>query len=313
MSLRQLELDLRIRLAAFHWLEHQTERFGEVLSWKLIAKGFTIDNERVPLVSQQGIFKPRVLPDLPLSIRTSASGPYDDHFLPDDTLRYAYRGTDPRHPDNVRLRKTIQQQVPLVYFHGVIPGKYLTVWPVFVVGDDPGTLSFKVAADDPGAILRRLGSDFETISDPSEDQSRRRYITSAVRQRLHQSGFRERVLQAYRDQCALCHLRHRELLEAAHIIPDSEPGGEPVIQNGLALCKLHHAAFDKYIIGIRPDYVVEVNPIILEESDGPMLRWGLQDLHNHKVHVPRSHALRPSPDHLEWRYDRFCAVKTMRP
>jgi putative restriction endonuclease len=308
MSTKTLDRDIRIRLAAFGWLEEKVERVGDVLPWRLLSEGFFFDGERVPMVSQQGIFKPRVMPELPLSIRTSATGPYDDHFLPDDTLRYAYRGTDPQHPDNVRLRKTIQQQVPLIYLHGVVPGKYLAVWPVYVVGDDPGTLSFKVAADDPGTTLRRLGSDSELVSDPAEDQSRRRYITSTVRQRLHQSGFRERVLQAYRDKCALCSLRHRELLEAAHIIPDTEPGGDPVVQNGLALCKLHHAAFDKYIIGIRPDYVVEVSPIILEERDGPMLRWGLQDLHNHKVHVPRSHALRPSPDHLGWRYDRFCGA-----
>ena len=68
----------------------------------------SIDGDRVPLVSQQGIFKPRVLPDLPLSIRTSARGPYDDHFGPGgETLLYAYRGTDPQHPDNVRLRKAM--------------------------------------------------------------------------------------------------------------------------------------------------------------------------------------------------------------
>lgn len=57
----------------------------------------------------------------------------------------------------------------------------------------------------------------------SEDEARRKYITSSVRNRLHQRGFRERVLSAYKEQCALCRLRHRELLDAAHIIPDNEP------------------------------------------------------------------------------------------
>jgi hypothetical protein len=36
-----------------------------------------------------------------------------------------------------------------------------------------------------------------------------------------------------------------ELLDAAHILPDGHPKGEPVVPNGLALCKLHHAAFDR--------------------------------------------------------------------
>jgi len=40
-------------------------------------------------------------------------------------------------------------------------------------------------------------------------------------------------------------LRRQELLDAAHITPDSDAEGEPVVSNGVALCKLHHAAFDR--------------------------------------------------------------------
>lgn len=97
------------------------------------------------------------------------------------------------------------------------------------------------------------------------------YITATVRQRLHQRTFRERVMQACGEQCSLCRLRHGELLDAAHIIPDGRPGGDPIVQNGLALCKLHHAAFDRRFLGIRPDYMVEVRRDLLEENDGPML------------------------------------------
>jgi putative restriction endonuclease len=113
------------------------------------------------------------------------------------------------------------------------------------------------------------------------------------------------VLQAYKEQCALCRLRHQELLDAAHIIPDSEPEGEPVVSNGLALCKLHHAAYDRYFLAVRPDYVVEVNRKILEEEDGPMLLHGLKGMNGRRIHVPRSASLRPSPDLLTQRYDRF--------
>ena len=82
--------------------------------------------------------------------------------------------------------------------------------------------------------------DLSTISSVSEgalqqpeDVFRRSYAMREFRQRLHQNAFRERVLIAYRDQCALCRLRHRELLDAAHIIPDNEPGGEPVVKTVL--------------------------------------------------------------------------------
>jgi len=304
---RLLQRDHRIRLAVFKWLDEQVALHGEVLPWKLIAEGLSIDGERVPLVSQQGIFKPRVLPELPLSIRTSAKGPYDDHFGADgDTLLYAYRGTDPKHPDNVRLRNAMAQQVPLIYFHGVVPGKYLAVWPVYVVGDDPGALMFSVVADQPH--LGRDDVESSGIAAVRYDDSadlRRRYTTTQVRQRLHQQGFRERVLAAYREQCAMCRLRHPELLEAAHIIPDTEPGGDPIVPNGLSLCRLHHGAFDRFLIAIRPDYTVEVRRSILDETDGPMLRHGLQGLHNERIWTPRSNDLKPDRDLLERRYERF--------
>lgn len=37
---------------------------------------------------------------------------------------------------------------PLVYLHGIEPGKYLATWPVYIIGDDPNSLTFKVAVDD---------------------------------------------------------------------------------------------------------------------------------------------------------------------
>jgi len=54
----------------------------------------------------------------------------------------------------------------------------------------------------------------------------------------------------------------------AHIVADSEDEGDPVVSNGLALCKLHHAAFDSFFLAVRPDYTIEVRRSILEESDG---------------------------------------------
>jgi putative restriction endonuclease len=229
-----------------------------------------------------------VLADVPLSIRTAAGGPYDDAFGPDDLLRYRYRGTDPNHTDNAGLRRAIARKLPLVYLHGIVRGKYLAVWPVYVVGDGPAALTFTVAVDDPGA--------------------RRRYITSSVRARLHKRGFRERVLDAYHQQCALCRLRHEELLDAAHIIPDSEEGGDPVVRNGLALCKLHHAAFDAYFLAVRPDYTVEVRRSILDEHGGPMLLHGLQGLHNTRIWHPRSPTHFPDPNLLVRRCKRFKKV-----
>ncbi len=95
---------------------------------------------------------------------------------------------------------------PLIYLYGVTPGRYMPVWPVYIVRDHPAELSFSVAVD---ALTQR---------------------------RLHRQGFRERVLRAYQEQCAICRLRHDELLDAAHILPDGHPKGEPIVPNALALC-----------------------------------------------------------------------------
>lgn len=295
--------DHRIRLAAFNWLEAQVAARGDdVLPRALLAEGFKLDGVRIPLLGPQGIFKPRVLTDAPLSITTAPSGPYDDGFSPAG-LRYRYRGAEPDHRDNRGLRFAMQYRLPLVYFFGLVKNRYLAVWPVLVVGDDPGALTFTIQVDDRKHVVDQRRESVR-VRDDSGD-SRREYVTTAARQRVHQRSFRERVLAAYRRQCAFCRFRHPELLDAAHIIPDAEPEGEPIVQNGLALCKLHHAAFDRYFVGVRPDYVVQVRHDLLDEEDGPTLVHGIQALHGNRIILPRNPGLRPDTDRLEQHYERF--------
>ena len=151
-------------------------------------------------------------------------------------MLYRYRGTDPNHRDNLGLRELIRRGLPLVYLHGIVPGKYLAIWPVFVIDDDRNGLTFKVVVDDQLAIEKYVDKGSEPKFADTADMGKRIYLTTVVRQRLHQRGFRERVLYAYHSQCALCRLKHQELLDAAHIIPDKEAMGEPKITNGIALC-----------------------------------------------------------------------------
>jgi hypothetical protein len=78
-----LDLDHRVRLAAFAFLSDQTRLRGEVLPYALLHEGFTLDGHRVPLLGPQGIFKPAVLPEIPLSITTAPvvegkARPYED-------------------------------------------------------------------------------------------------------------------------------------------------------------------------------------------------------------------------------------------
>jgi putative restriction endonuclease len=295
------EADRTIRLAVFKWLTEQREEFGESLPRELLVN-FTLDGKRVPLLGPQGIFKPAVC-ELPISLATVVGGPYDDAYDSDsDTLSYAYRGSDPLHRDNVGLRLAMRQRVPLVYFVGVLPGRYVAQYPVFIVGDDPDRLHFKVQVEDMTAALAMAA---DQTYDEERDVSRRAYVTRTVRQRVHQAAFRERVVRAYQERCALCNLRHADLLDAAHITPDHEDDSDPVVSNGVALCKLHHAAFDRFFFAIRPDYTVEVRPSILLESDGPMLVVGLQQIHQRAIVLPRRPADLPDQSRLARRYEQF--------
>lgn len=288
----------RYRMAAFEWLRVQTAACGDVLSRKMLERGFRLNGETVRLVGPQGIFKPAQIRHYPLSITTTTTGPYADTFEEGgDLLLYRYRGTDPNFHENRRLRDTMRDRIPLVYFHSTIPGRYLPIFPVYVVGDCPETLTFTIAADDLGTLSYERDDDAPAI--------RRGYVTRQVRQRIHQSTFRDRVLRAYQQSCSVCNLRHSPLLDAAHITPDSNELGEPVISNGISLCKLHHAAFDELMYAIDPDYRIEVRGDILDEKDGPMLRHGLQEIHGQRLRLPGRPADRPDRERLEVRYLAF--------
>jgi putative restriction endonuclease len=296
--------DLKIRLAAFEWLNNETPLRDDVLSRTVLQNGFLFQGQRIPLMGPPGIFKPHLL-RYPISITTTMNSPYDDTIDEEGVIIYRYRGDDPKHRDNIGLREAFQLKLPLIYFHGLVPGKYSAVWPIFIIGDDPDSLSVRIAADEFSQVDRLHGYPFQGSESAS---GRRAYITSTVKIRLHQRSFRERVLNAYSSRCSLCRLRHRELLDAAHIIPDEHPKGEPIISNGISLCKLHHAAFDKYIIGITPDYEIRVRQDVLDEEDGPILQHGLKELDKNRIFVPRHMEHQPNRDHLDWRYKNFLNV-----
>ncbi len=290
--------DYQIRLAAFDWLKKQTHIFGDTIPREILRTRFYYNDHQIPLVSPQGIFKPKLC-NLPLTITTTLKGPYKDIFDYSGNLLYKYRGNDINHRDNVGLRNLMKSNIPLIYFHGIVPGKYLPLWPVYITGDNPSNLTFTVAVD---AEISIVNSELLVADDST---SRRSYITSEFRVRLHQSSFREKVIRAYQQQCAFCKLKHEELLDAAHIIPDSDPLGEPIVNNGISLCKIHHAAFDRFFIGITPNYQIIVRDDLLREEDGPMLKYGLQNMHNKKLLLPKSKMDWPNTDFLAIRFEDF--------
>jgi putative restriction endonuclease len=296
-----VDRDWLVRQYAFRFLDDLTTECGDVLPWRALHDGFEFEGARVTLIGARGIWKPASL-SLPLSITTSWKDPYGDETGEDGLLHYRYFGTDAAHPDNAGLRRCFLEGRPLIYFRAVEKGWYSALWPLVIVNDDSATLTFTAACEDVEAL--RPG-----VMPAAAESARRAYVTRMAMVRLHQAKFRQRVLRAYATRCTVCRLRHRELLDAAHILGDRHEHGEPIVSNGFAMCKIHHAAFDANILGIRPDHVVEIRAEILEERDGPMLRHGLQGLHGGRLlQLPRRPEEHPDPARLEARYEEFRAA-----
>jgi len=136
------------------------------------------------------------------------------------------------------------------------------------------------------------------------DAIERRYVVREVKQRIHQAQFRGLVLPAYKDRCAICRLCEVRLLDAAHIVADSEEAGEPLISNGFSFCSIHHRAFDEDLVGVDPSLRVHVSRRLLDDLDGPMLDV-LKGFHGTTIEAPSRRLWRPDPERLEIRFTRF--------
>src|ERR1700733_3657499 len=304
-----VDSDTAIRLAAFAHIRRLNE-LRDVLTAGDLAQGFQFEGERIPLINpQRGIFKPTQMKYL-LSIKTVFPKPggrvwYDDQrevhqqiFAGVDTIGYAFMGSDPNAADNRWLREAFENRVPIVYFLGVAPGRYQAFLPVFITGWDAKALKADIAFGLPEA--RELA--------PPGDEIERRYALRTVKQRLHQATFREAVMQAYGGRCAVSGLPETRLLDAAHIVADSDEAmGHAMVTNGIPLSKIHHAAFDAHLIGIDPDYKLHVSPQLLGQNDGPMLE-GLKKLQGVSVHLPRREKDYPDRERLSLRFERFRAA-----
>jgi len=243
--------------------------------------------------ASRGIWNPRDM-DATLSVVSSPTGPYADREVDGGLFHYSYRAGS-INGDNVKLRRAHELGVPIILLRKVKDGIFVPHAPVYVVDDLLERREFLLALDENA---RLLASEFEPLP-------QRSYVERLVRQRLHQADFRGRVIAAYETRCAVCRIHHGQLLDAAHITPDSNEQGLPYVSNGLSLCKIHHAAFDSDLLGITPQYEIQIAHQLLDEIDGPMLRHGLQEMHGTALTTPSRKQDKPDRDRLAARYEKF--------
>jgi putative restriction endonuclease len=174
--LSEFQQDESIRQAAFDHIRRLKDSHAFLTAAEL-KPGFEFQGERIPLVNpQRGIFKPRQMKYL-LSIRTVFPRPggrvwYDDQreahrqiYDENESVDYAFMGTRPEAADNQWLREAMAQQIPIIYFLGVAPGRFDAIFPTYVIGWDASTLKARIA----------FGIPDQPVNAFSEEDTDRRY------------------------------------------------------------------------------------------------------------------------------------------
>lgn len=301
---RGADRESRVRQAAFAWLDLQMARGVYEFSRESLAH-FTYGGQPIRLADTGGgIRRPQGFKAV-LSLVSSTdrrTGHYADEV--DEvagTVLYHYQQEKSKRnvTANAGIRAAIPD-IPIIYFQGVRDGWFVPHYPANVTGDDPMA----------GAFTITLDRELTFFADPMEfNELQREYAQRIVRYRIHQRPFRANVLRAYGEVCAVCRLGFTQLLDAAHIIRDSDESGVPQVSNGLSLCKLHHAAYDRNLLGVSPEGEVVLNRNVMTAREGGATLNALRSLHGAHISVPRRREHRPDVARLASRFDEFQALR----
>jgi len=274
--------ETRLRLDAIQFVRALRERWVAVPSSEL--RRFHIH-----LKGQTGIFKPAELKE-PLSITSTIDSKHAQDTIEGSRVLYDYVSRD---SDNESLKRCAEDELPLIYFLQVKKRpatEYLIFAPVYVVGWSDESRCFLVDLSEmkPGEVVSpppvRRQLELPVVRGEIRELTRSFAITT-VQRRLYEARFRNAVLDAYRERCAVCGLHVRALLDAAHVDGDREPKPAIDIREGIALCATHHRAFDAGILRYDDEYVVHVasaDPMLLEFEGRTLI-------------VPAEETLRPNP------------------
>lgn len=129
--------------------------------------------------------------------------------------------------------------------------------------------------------------------------SRRHTLIEVVRN-FRDHRFRPEVLRAYGFRCCLTGVALR-LVDAAHIVPHSDPSSTDEARNGLALNPLLHRAYDSGLLGILPNGGTALNGRLIATLNTQNLGDGLdlvRSLVPAQITAPTSPEFAPPPEYL---------------
>lgn len=292
-----------IREDIFRWLDEQMVELESPIMSRAKLQTYMYQGHSIKLLNtSRGIQNPKEL-DTTLSVMTSVRQDtgYIDEMLSERVIKYSLDSADPDKGSNKKLLSALDSGDPIIYFkpHDNKPGIFEAHYPVYVRSFDPIE---KV-------VYLELEEEFTVYGDPIKlVTNKEEYKKRIVKVRQNQQQFRAQVMYAYSAICSVCRLNQYTLIDAAHITPFKESTSVAHVSNGLALCKLHHAAYDQNLLGISQDYQIKIHDSLLLDNDpSESLRVNFIDLNGETLFVPGAAQLQPDRDRLKERFVSFSA------
>ena len=223
---------------------------------------------------------------------TGTSPQYPFRRLENDHLwRVHLSGSDPDHFDRrvTELRERATGRFPIKLEVRLTDTAYRTAVIQYLLDEHfPPSLHDDLLADvglEPGTLTNEV-----------------RPLSEATKRPARDPRFRELVLMAYERACGFCGFDGRVNaatvgVEAAHIRWHAMAGPDEV-ENGIALCTLHHRLFDQGVVGLTEDHHILISQqFVGHGSTAETLVLGLV---GRPLRGPQPGQAPPAAKHLAW-------------
>jgi putative restriction endonuclease len=126
----------------------------------------------------------------------------------------------------------------------------------------------------------------------------RQRVVAEVSRLSRDARFKQRVLFAYGNRCAVTRVQPR-LVDAAHILPVGAPGSSDAVTNGLSLSPTYHRAYDAGLIYLDENCKMQLNQARLQVLQALNLALGIDSFRQplgETIFLPPDPKQRPSPE-----------------
>lgn len=143
------------------------------------------------------------------------------------------------------------------------------------------------------AVVERPVPQADVEALPAERQR----VLAEVSRLSRDARFKQRVLFAYGNRCAVTRVQLR-LVDAAHILPVGAPGSSDAVTNGLSLSPTYHRAYDAGLIYLDENCKMQLNEARLQVLQALNLALGIDSFREPlgEIFLPPDPRQRPSRD-----------------